>query len=248
MLAIIQYVMVVFNLGCGSRTSPYCVNIDWSPYLRLKRNRLAARLAPLVLRGERRERFHALDDGVVVHDLRRGIPADDDSLDAVYHSHLLEHLDRSVVREFLGEVRRTLRVGGVQRIVVPDFEPLCRRYMADLEQCLDQPDLAAGHDRYVADMVEQMVRRMATGTQQQPPFWRFVENLLLGDARRRGETHQWMYDRVNLSSLLRETGFRQIEVVDFKTSSIPDWDNINLDQLENGEEYIAGSLYVEAIK
>ncbi len=247
-MAIILSVMVIFNLGCGSRTSPYCVNIDWSPYLRLKRNRFAARLAPLVLRGERRERFHALDDRVVVHDLRRGVPAADDSLDGVYHSHLLEHLDRSVVREFLAEVRRTLRVGGVHRIVVPDFELTCRRYLAHLDECLSEPDQATEHDRYVADMIEQMVRRMATGTEQQPPLWRFLENLLLGDARRRGESHRWMYDRVNLYSLLSEAGFRDVQVVDFRTSAIPGWEKINLDQLDNGEEYIAGSLYVEAVK
>ncbi len=28
----------MLNLGCGTKTSPYVVNIDWSPYQRLHQN------------------------------------------------------------------------------------------------------------------------------------------------------------------------------------------------------------------
>lgn len=240
--------MVIFNLGCGSRTSPYCTNVDWSPYLRLKRSRIGSKVAPLVLRGERRERFRALDDKVVVHDLRRGIPADDGSVDAVYHSHVLEHLDRHIVGHFFAEIRRVLTVGGVHRIVVPDLELCCRRYLAHLDDCVEHPERADEHDTYVAAIIEQMVRREAAGTRMQPPLRRFLENLFLGDARRRGETHQWMYDRVNLAAVLSSAGFDSITLVDHRTSSIPGWDKIRLDELDDGQEYIPGSLYMEAVK
>ncbi len=240
--------MVVINLGCGSRTSPDCINVDWSPYLRLKRSWLGSRLAPLVLRGERRARFQALADDVLVHDLRRPLPVPDGSADAIYHSHVLEHLDRHLVGRFFTEVRRVLRTGGVHRVVVPDFEVGCRRYLAHLEACVDHPEMAAEHDEYVGYLIEQCVRREAIGTSQQPPVRRVFENLLFGDARRRGETHQWMYDRVNLSAALSEAGFRDIRVMDYRTSTIPGWDRIALDQREGGDEYIPGSLYLEAVK
>jgi hypothetical protein len=136
----------------------------------------------------------------------------------------------------------------VQRIVVPDLEVLCRRYLDHLDRLGDDAGEAAEHDSYVAAMIEQMVRREAAGTREQPSLRRFVENLLLGDARRRGETHQWMYDRVNLGTVLRETGFRDISVVDYRTSRIPGWGDIRLDELENGEEYLPDSLYMEAVK
>ena len=247
-LATIETVMVILNLGCGSRTSRYCINVDWSPYLRLKRSRLGSRLAPFVLKGERRERFQALDGNVIVHDLRRGVPAPDNSADAVYHSHVLEHLDRQLVSPFLADVYRALRVGGVHRVVVPDLEARCRDYLAHLDRCTDQAEEAAAHDGYVAAIIEQMVRREAAGTTQQPPLRRFVENLLFGDARRRGETHQWMYDRVNLSVALDAVGFRDVTVVDCQTSAIPVWEKIRLDQFDDGREYIPGSLYIEAVK
>ncbi len=240
--------MTVLNLGCGSRTSPSCINIDWLPYLRLKRSRLGSILAPMVLKGERRERFEKLADTIVVHDLRKPLPFGDGTVDAVYHSHVLEHLDRHLVGPFFAEVRRVLRVDGVQRVVVPDFEKLCRRYLSHLDSCADNVELKPDHDAYVAEVIEQMVRREASGTSQQPKARRFVENRLRGDARRQGETHQWMYDRVNLEVALNEAGFRDVQVVDHRTSSIPGWDGIRLDEIDSGEEYKRGSLYVEARK
>ncbi len=131
---------------------------------------------------------------------------------------------------------------------MPDLEFYCRSYLAHLDACAEDSEAAAEHDRYVGAIIEQMVRREAVGTSQQPPLRRFLENRLLGDARRRGETHQWMYDRVNLSALLTEAGFREITVVDYETSSIPGWDDIGLDQRKDGQEYIPGSLYIEAVK
>ena len=240
--------MVVLNLGCGSRTSPHCVNVDWSPYLRLKRSRLGSALAAVALQGQRSERFQALDDDVVVYDLRRGLPAAYGSVDAVYHSHVVEHLDRPLVDGFMSNVWRALRPGGIHRVVVPDLEAPCRRYLAHLDSCTNHPELAGEHDRYVSVIIEQMVRREATGTRQQPPVRRFLESLVLGDARRRGETHQWMYDRVNLCAALADAGFSNIRTVDCRTSAIPGWDRIDLDRLDTGEEYIAGSLYMEATK
>lgn len=238
--------MRILNLGCGSRTSSRCLNVDWSPYLRLKRSHSGSTIARVALRGERRERFDALDENILVHDLRRPLPFGAGSIDAVYHSHVLEHFDRHLAKAYLVEIHRVLRPGGVHRVVVPDFEAACRRYLSHLESCELHPDRVANHDAYIGDVIEQMVRREAAGTSEQPSLRRFAENLFLGDARRRGETHQWMYDRLNLSFLLVSTGFRDVRVLDYQTSAIPGWRMIGLDELGNGEEYKPGSLYLEA--
>lgn len=239
--------MTLLNLGCGTRTSPSAVNIDWAVPLRLKRSRLGRGVAPLLLRGERRARYDELAGELVCHDLRRGIPYDDGTVDAVYHSHVLEHIDRAAVPGFLGEIRRVLRPGGVHRIVVPDLELEVRRYLADLD-AVDRGEAAAGgHDRFVHGLLEQSVRREAAGTSAQRGARRWLENTLLGDARRRGETHQWMWDRVNLRAVLTEHGFTDVDVVDHRTSRIPDWPETGLDQEPDGTEYRPGSLYVEAV-
>jgi len=188
-----------------------------------------------------------MDGTLVLHDLRRGIPASDASVDAVYHSHVLEHLDRDRVPDFLAEVLRVLKRGGVQRIVVPDIEFSVRRYLGHLETCLSgETSEHAEHDMFVSKIIEQSVRRVAHSTQQQRPLRRVIERAILGDARRRGETHQWLWDRVNLPRALEDAGFTEVRIVNSVTSSIVGWERINLDVGPDGNDYKAGSLYVEA--
>ena len=232
----------ILNLGCGTKTSPAAVNIDWSVYLRLHRSRLGRTLAPLWLRGYRREHFAALDGEIVVHDLKKGIPAPDDSADAVYHSHVLEHVDREAVPGFMAEALRVLKPGGVHRVVVPDFERHVRDYLASLDRG------APNHDEQLVPLLEWSVLRSARGTDAQSPFRRRVENLVLGDARKRGQTHQWSYDRLNLGQVLEANGFVDVRQVDVGVSAIPGWAGTGLDTDADGSPHKPGSLYMEARK
>jgi predicted SAM-dependent methyltransferase len=63
------------------------------------------------------------------HDIRTLPMFEDDSLDGIYASHVLEYFDRIEVEEVLAEWRRALRPGGFLRLAVPDFEALCGLYM-----------------------------------------------------------------------------------------------------------------------
>jgi SAM-dependent methyltransferase len=233
------------NLGCGSKTSadPEVVNVDWSIYLRLKRSPVLHALARHALDDARSKKLAALDVNILVHDLSKGIPAEDASVDVVYHSHLLEHLDRSAAQTFMLETYRVLKPGGVHRIVVPDLARLAGDYLAHL----DTGD-AASHDAYVGALIEQSVRREAHGTSSKPRLRRLIENLVLGDARRRGETHQWMYDTKNLTYLLQQSRFQQITCVLYNTSAVTDWNRFALDLQSDGTEYKPGSLYMECRK
>jgi SAM-dependent methyltransferase len=232
----------ILNLGCGTRTSPRTVNIDFSIYQRLQAHRGARAVARMLLNKERRAKFAAMSGDIVVHDLRTGIPAESNSVDAVYHSHALEHMDRDEVDGFMAEVLRVLKPCGIHRIVVPDLERVVRAYLGDLEAGRDN------HDGMVRSLLEQSVRRRAFGTSQQVPLRRQIETLLLGDARRRGETHQWMYDSLNLAQVLRAGGFTDIRRVDETISAIPGWEEIGLDVLDDGSPYKPGSLWMEAMK
>jgi SAM-dependent methyltransferase len=218
------------------------VNIDFSIYQRLRASRLGRTAAKFVLTGERRAKFNNMAGDIVVHNLRKGIPAETNSVDAVYHSHVLEHIDRAAAPGFMAEVLRVLRPGGIHRIVVPDLERAVRLYLEDLDAGNDNHDLA------LEPILEQSVRRQAAGTSQQGQLHQRVEDLLLGDARRRGETHQWMYDSLNLAQLLKASGFIDIQRVDEKTSAIPGWDEIGLDVLADGSPYKPESLWMEASK
>lgn len=242
--------MRILNIGCGIKTSDSAdvTNIDWSMYLRIKKNPFFSLLSGLVLGKDRYARLKALPDSIIVHDLRKGIPFGDNSVDAVYHSHFLEHLDRESAPLFLTEVKRVLKPGGIHRIVVPDLEDLSKKYLAHAELCRKDAANIPAHENYIAEMIEQMVRGEAYGTSQQKPFRRRLENLFLGDARNRGETHQWMYDEINLSHMLAGLGYKNITRKSHDSSQIFGWAATALDLDEAGGEYKPGSLYIEAGK
>ncbi len=63
------------------------------------------------------------------HDLTSGIPASNNSLDAVYHAHMLEHLSYTDGISFLNEVYRVLKPGAIHRIVVPDLRAFVMAYL-----------------------------------------------------------------------------------------------------------------------
>jgi predicted SAM-dependent methyltransferase len=64
-------------------------------------------------------------------DLRSGIPVADSSIEVVYHSHFLEHLDYKEGVSILEEIYRILAPGGIHRIIVPDLKKWVRAYLDD---------------------------------------------------------------------------------------------------------------------
>ncbi len=242
--------MLILNLGCGTKisASPEVVNIDWSIYLRIKRNRILRFIAPIFIRGERLRLLREMPNNILVYDLAKGIPFESNSADVIYHSHLLEHLDKEVAYAFLLEAKRVLKVGGVNRIVVPDMEYLCKRYIDNIVMSQSDDFFAKNHEYYIANIIEQCVRRESKGSNQQPPIRRRIENIILGDARKRGETHQWMYDRINLPRTLFHLGYHKVVIQEYDKSDIPEWKSFGLDCDDQGNQYKPSSLYVEATK
>lgn len=104
--------MKLVNIGCGEVFHPAWVNLDVAP----------------------------VASGVRRFDARRPLPLADGEADAVYHSHLLEHLQPPAAAGLLGECRRILRSGGVVRVVVPDLAGIARAYLDALS------DAEAGGD------------------------------------------------------------------------------------------------------
>jgi predicted SAM-dependent methyltransferase len=119
--------VVKVNLGCGLAVAPGWINVDGS---------LNALLAGwprpvhrLVYRVSGSNRYYPLDEycrllehHVWVHyDLAYGIPFPDNSIDYLYSSHFLEHLEEEEAAGLLAESHRVLKPGGFTRICVPDL-------------------------------------------------------------------------------------------------------------------------------
>lgn len=96
------------NLGCGNKFFPDYLNVSYWEQLS----------SGTIYKDPNGETGALL----LNHDLSKGIPAADNSLDIVYHSHFLEHLSYKDAWIFLGECYRVLKPGGIHRAVVPDLE------------------------------------------------------------------------------------------------------------------------------
>ncbi len=242
--------MKILNLGSGFRASPKknVINIDWSIYLRIRRNFVLKFLSPFFLSKERYKNLINMPENIMVYNLSKGIPFKDNSVDVVYHSHLIEHLDKDVAKKFLIEIKRVLKPGGIIRISTPDFERYCRDYIEHYDKVTLGKSDKKNHEKFFDRILEQSVRREASGAKKQNKILRVVENFFLGDARKRGETHQWMYDKVSLSHLLEIIGFENVTSKNFDQSSIPDWNQYFLDCNEDLNEYKPESMYIEATK
>lgn len=58
----------------------------------------------------------------IYHDLRKGIPYPDNSVEEIYISHVLEHFSKAEGRKLLEEIYRVLEPRGLVRISVPNLE------------------------------------------------------------------------------------------------------------------------------
>jgi SAM-dependent methyltransferase len=203
-----------------------------------------------LLSEDRWRRLQLIDGDIIVHDLRGGIPFADGTVDVVYHSHLLEHIDRAEAPRFLHECYRVLKNTGILRIVVPDLEFLAAQYIASVQGMATAPSgqWEERHSQAIDELFEQMVRREPAGLRYQRRVARTAELLLRGSAAQAGELHRWMYDRFSLRELLRSVGFHAVVQQSHAASLIHDWKLFNLDTDEDGTVYKPGSLYMEAQK
>ncbi len=88
------------HLGCGRRYHPDWQNLDFNPMV----------------------------EGVIIHDLTKPLPYQENSADCCYTSHVLGHFNDEVVTAFLKEQLRVLKPGGIARFSVPDLQQIIQEY------------------------------------------------------------------------------------------------------------------------
>lgn len=121
------------NLGCGPVGKDDWINLDWGILAILHRY-------PLI------ERFllalNLFPDGYNVrwpknlklHNCAKKLPFPDNSVDFIYTSHFLEHNEKYKALRILKDCYKTLKKGGVIRVVVPDLEILAKKYVEKDEE------------------------------------------------------------------------------------------------------------------
>lgn len=241
----------MLNLGCGTKMDWNWNNLDFSPYARFAHHmRIAKLLRKIGLISE--ERFQNLlevDPEIILWDLRKGIPFAEDTFDVVYHSHLLEHINKDDALAFLKECYRVLKTGGILRVVVPDLQKIIIRYISAVAGIKDgNLEAIDEHKAATYELFDQIVRNEISGTTEQRFPVRFIERIVRGNASKISELHRWMYDEYSLGELLRDVGFENIQTELPSTSKIEGWAEFNLDTNNDGSIYKPESLYIEGIR
>jgi predicted SAM-dependent methyltransferase len=97
-------------------------------------------------------------------DLAGDISLPDNCYEAVYSSHVLEHLPRNLAPRTCGEFHRILKKGGIVRLVVPDLESIASNYLLALQAASQgDPQAAARHEWMTLEMLDQMARSISGG-------------------------------------------------------------------------------------
>lgn len=211
------------NIGCGRSPTPDWINYDNSPSVWMARWPLSARiLAPFLARLGLIDR-HALafvafcrSHRIRHADAARRIPHASGTVDAIYASHMLEHLDRVEARSFLAECRRVLKPGGILRLAVPDLRNAAYQYLR-----LSDGDGFLRHLQFDLDKPRGPIARL--------------RHMLSG-----GRGHHWMYDSDSLVALVEGAGFADVEPVEEGRTRIADPGSLDLNERE------ADSLCIEA--
>ena len=137
------------NLGCGGRFRSDWVNVN----------------------------FTSTGPGVIAANLGKGVPFADESFDVVYHSHLLEHFQKTDAEAFLKECYRVLTPQGVIRVAVPDLEAIARNYLLALDKArAGAEDWDHNYDWMLLEMYDQVVRNQSGGEMARYLFKETIPN------------------------------------------------------------------------
>jgi predicted SAM-dependent methyltransferase len=154
------------------------------------------------------------------HDLTKKLPFDNESIENISLSHVLEYFERKLAASIMGDCFRVLKPGGVVRIAVPDFDIFIDAYVKKDRDFLEQKVKVNGRsvDRWPGASLSDRVMHLAYGC----------------------NGHKDFYSYESLKSILQDAGFSDIRRCSFREGRL-----LNTEVIDNRPEH---SLYVEACK
>jgi predicted SAM-dependent methyltransferase len=125
------------------------------------------------------------------HDIR-SLPFEDNTVNVIYASHVLEYFDREEVFIVLEEWKRCLRPGGTIRLAVPDFEQMVKLYVKGTVK--------------LNNIIGPLYGK-----------WQMDENTTI--------YHKTTYDYLSLEKVLKECGFVNVELWDWRKTDHSNFDD-----------------------
>ena len=207
------------NIGCGDTPTKGWRNYDNSWSIRLaKKKVLTYILWKSGFLSEAQDKFisFANNENILWANGIKRIPENDSTTDAVYSSHMIEHIEKEDVALFFKEVRRILKSGGIIRLAVPNIKYQVDNYLkdGDADKFIESTHLTRKKPKTIIAK---------------------IKYLIIGD-----RNHQWMYDGKSLCNLLSSAGFEEPRILETGLTTIPDPGMLDL------KERSLESVFVEA--
>jgi SAM-dependent methyltransferase len=155
-----------------------------------------------------------------------GLPFEDESVDAIFISHVLEHFTYKESLFVLNECHRVLKRAGRMRIVVPDLDLYLGSYCARREDFFREPFIAGSE--WLGNLTDT-----------------FLSNFYSAPACN-GTWHKYAYNYENLAYRLRQCGFMKVERSQYMKSKWCEFNHADFDS--PNPKVPVFSLYVDVEK
>ena len=194
------------NLGCGSSPIENFTNYDFNyfiiagkiPLMKFLLSRLSFIPKPYL-------KLMDISKEKNIHhcDAASSIPEKNNSIDLIYSSHMLEHLDKDEADIFLVNCRKILKPKGILRLVVPDFDILIEKYSIDED-------------------VDKFIYSSCLVGEKPKSFKKKIQYMIQGHG-----WHHQMFTKKSLKKTLEIHGYKSIKFFKEGQSAIPFNNNIN---------------------
>ncbi|MCM1540507.1 MAG: class I SAM-dependent methyltransferase [Blautia sp.] len=207
-------------VGCGMSAVEGMMNMDNSISVILAHHKILYKICNFLklINKEQQNFISNIKDKKINYGSATKLPFDNESVDVVYSSHMIEHLYKEDFQKFLDESYRVLKTNGVFRLVVPDLQLEIKKYNEDG----DADAFCAG--LYMASY-------------ERPNFFTKLRLLLYGN-----RYHKWMYDGKSMKNYIETHSKFKATILPAGKTLIKGNTKINLYE-RDGQ-----SLYMECIK
>lgn len=186
------------NLGSGPNSAKGWTNYDWGLLPFLGKYRLLSIFVKLNLLPKS---YDCKWPEIKLVDIRGEFPEENNSVEYIYCSNVLEHFNKNEMINILKECKRVLKKNGTIRLVLPDLKKLISNYKS--ADTFNREYLGFDKDLYVGIMGKIKVF--------------FIRG------------HQWMYDTKSFKTVLEEIGFKDIKELHIREGSVPNLDVLDLE-------------------
>ena len=200
--------------GCGFSGPDEWLNYDASPMIILRKIPILGKIIQI-------KRNLYVQKNIKHGNIVKGFSKHNGSCNAVYCSHILEHLTHD---EFIIAIENTyllLKEGGIFRLVMPDLKKLCDDYL------LNESNPEASNE---------FINGTGMGIKKQRKFIDRIKRVFANSG------HLWLWDYNSTKKILTMCGFREIRICEYHDSELKEFEMV-----ENMERF-NGALAIEAKK